>query len=68
MVGEPRHPGLACAYRRGRAAFEDGNPRTSNPYGDKRTAAGKATFARAYRNVWSDGWDDARKEAEARHG
>lgn len=67
MVGEPRHPGLACAYRRGKAAFEDGDARTSNPYRDKRTPANnKVTYARAFRNAWSDGWDDASKLARKR--
>lgn len=51
-----RHAGLNSAYRRGVAAFAAGLALASNPYPDLRTAAGKVTFSRAYRNAWQGGW------------
>jgi ribosome modulation factor len=50
---------LIAAERRGYEAALAGQPRTSNPYPDHRTARGSVTFSRAFRRAWFAGYDAA---------
>lgn len=70
MAVKPTKTGKAFfgAYRKGRAAFELGNPKRA-PYEDLR--GGKygqvTTYSRSFIKFWNDGWEDAKKELPERY-
>jgi len=49
---------LDGANKKGREARQEGKPKTSCPYRDKRGEyRGSVTFSRAFIGEWMDGWD-----------
>lgn len=61
MMPKPRGM-IEIARERGQAAALAGEPRSANPYEDRRTERGGVTWSRGYRRAWFEGWDEAAAE------
>ncbi len=58
------NPAMRGAFKKGYEAFKAGQPRTANPYDDKRKDCGRLTWSRSFIACWDDGWAWAEKQSK----
>lgn len=51
------NPAMRGAFKKGVVAQQNGSPRSSCPYNDKRKSNGRLTWSRAFESAWRDGWE-----------
>lgn len=60
------NPAMRGAFKKGYEAYQIKQPKTANPYTDKRKDCGRLTWSRAFRACWQDGWEWAEKQSKTK--
>ena len=60
------NPAMRGAFKKGYEAYQEKQPKTANPYIDKRKDCGRLTWSRAFMACWQDGWEWAEKQSKVK--